>query len=365
MRDDNLHRFMALHRDYESLWQWSVTERDEFWASVWRFCGVKASRRYEAVTDAGGRWFPGSRLNYAQNVLRFVDDAPAVISFNNNGLRATLTHRELYAQVSRVAHALRASGVRSGDRVVALLPNVAEAVVAFLAASSIGATWSACSLEVTVDEAVRRFLPMTPKVLITTAGVAAEMAARMPGTRLTVVLPEDGQRVDIKGIAHAIRWQDEILFSRPGTISFEQLEFDHPLLVLGEGRYWHGAGNMLIQHMKEIILHCDLQPRDRLLMDFGCGTLQWYWMVSALTTGAAIVLQDGGSKAYRHANVIGTCTKPLVSDTFRAVFAYESDVFDSDPRVMRMKAGDEIASHYELGVRGLGMVAPYPTMPIG
>jgi hypothetical protein len=194
---------------------------------------------------------------------------------------------------------------------------------------------------------------------------------------LTVVLGLGGEVIDLKGVPHGIRWQDEILFSRSGAILFEQLPFEHPLVVLGAGGFRHGAGNLLIQHMKEIVLQCGIRPQDRVLMDFPCGSMQWHWMVSALFTGASIVLYHGDSEGLVRAveasgaSVLGTCSKRAVLmqkthvfDDFCTVLAYCEEDPGTDARVMRMRGGDEIGSHYELGRPGLGMVEPYPTMPI-
>ena len=141
---------MAAHDDYASLWRWSVQQPEEFWPSVWRFCGVKSSGRWDSVmTPCEGlrqvTWFPGARSNFAENLLWFQDDSAAIIACNESGQRRELTHWELHSEVPRMAQALRASGIVAGDRVAGYLPNIPEAVIAMLAAASIGAVWSSCS----------------------------------------------------------------------------------------------------------------------------------------------------------------------------------------------------------------------------
>jgi len=310
-------RFMAAHDTYDSLWRWSIEKPEEFWPSVWRFCGVKASRAWDEVLepDPGvrkARWFPGAQLNFAENLLRHRDDEPAIVAWDEGGFRRRLTHRQLYEQVSVAAQALFASGVRPGDRVAAWLPNIPEAIVGMLATASLGAIWSSCSPDFGVEAVVDRFGQIEPKVLIAADGARyngksvetlarlEEIARRLPSLKLVVVVTLDQPRPDLSNIPRAIRWQDELAFYRPRDIVFEQLPFEHPLYILYSSGttgmpkcLLHGAGGTLLQHLKELVLHSDVRPMDRVFYHTTTGWMMWNWMVSTLATGAALVLYDG------------------------------------------------------------------------
>jgi acetoacetyl-CoA synthetase len=313
----NMTRFMAGFRDYNELWRWSVAERDEFWASVWRFCGVKASRNWDSVTAPAAaprlvEWFPGARLNYAANLLKHADHAPAIIATSESGARRELTHRELAEQVSRAAQALRGAGVLPGDRVAAFMPNIPETVIAFLATASIGAIWSSCSPDFGVGGVLDRFAQIEPKVFITADGVryggkpvetlarAGEIVSRLPSVRQVLVVTLGDPRPDLKGFARALRWQDAVALFPPREIEFAELPFEHPLAILYSSGTTglpkcivHGAGGTLLQHLKEQVLHTDLKPDDRIFYHTTCGWMMWNWLVSALAVGSSIVLYDG------------------------------------------------------------------------
>ena len=307
----NMTRFLAGHRDYASLYRWSIEEPEEFWPALWRFCGVKAGRMWDTVREPEDsvrqyRWFPGAALNFAENLLWYQDNDPAIVAWNESGGRRMLTHRQLYDTVSRVAQALRASGVQPGDRVAGYLPNIPETVIAMLAAASLGAIWSSCSPDFGVQGVLDRFAQIEPKVLFAAAGYSyngkridtlartREIAAALPGLRQTVIINESG------GLPHALRWDDFLAFHQPRKLEFVQFPFDHPLYILYSSGTTglpkcmvHGAGGTLLQHLKELVLHSDLHLGDRIFYHTTCGWMMWNWLVSALATGACIVLYDG------------------------------------------------------------------------
>ena len=313
----NLTRFLGGFASYEQLWQWSVNAPEEFWPAVWRFCGVKSLRVGDAVTEpAEGvrrvRWFPGAWLNFAENLLWYCDDSPAIVWRNERGARRELSYRQLNDQVARWQKALAAAGVEAGDRVAGWLPNIPEAVIAMLAAASLGAVWSCCSSDFGVDAVVDRFAQIEPKVLVGADATyyggkridllakMAEVSHRLPSVRLNLVVTLESAQADVHQMPHALRAQDAIAMHAGGKPEFRQLPFEHPLYILYSSGTTglpkcivHGAGGTLLQHLKELMLHTDLKTADRIFYYTTCGWMMWNWLVSALATGACIVLYDG------------------------------------------------------------------------
>lgn len=311
-------RFLGGHTNYEALYRWSVERPEEFWPAVWRFCGVRASRRWDQVlvpdkSVRRAQWFAGARLNFAENLLHPNDHATAIIALNEAGHRRELSHFELYTAVSRMARAMRAMGIRPGDRIAAYLPNIPEAVIGMLAAASIGAIWSSCSPDFGVQGVLDRFQQIEPRLLIGASGVRyngkpietlprlREIVAGLPTVKQTIVVPLEDRKPDLSGLRRPLRWDDAIAFHTGCIpIDFEQLPFDHPLYILYSSGTTglpkcmvHGAGGTLLQHLKELVLHSDVTPFDRMFYHTTCGWMMWNWMVSTLATGAAILLYDG------------------------------------------------------------------------
>jgi acetoacetyl-CoA synthetase len=317
--------------DYAALWEWSVANPGEFWTSVWDYFDVLGDRGDGPPLTAGVmpdvHWFPGATLNYARNALRtaWTDPGRAAIIFSSERDRAgSLTYAELAAEVARVARGLRALGVRTGDRVVALLPNIPEAVIGMLAAASIGAIWSSCSPDFGTRSVVDRFAQIEPTVLLamdgyayngrefTRTGVVAEIAEQLP-TLSAVVM------VDLLGTANAsppalqqgvrlVSWPDlgEPDHTRPAETEFEEVPFEHPLwVVYSSGTTGlpkpivHGHGGVVLEHLKAVALHLDLHPGDRFTWYTTTGWMMWNFQVGGLLAGTTIVLYDG-SAGYPH-----------------------------------------------------------------
>jgi acetoacetyl-CoA synthetase len=302
---------------YHDLWRWSVEDLEGFWASIWDFFAVQADGGYDRVLSGrempGAEWFAGARLNYAEHVFAGKDDAGAAI-LHASELRKLeqLSWGELRAQVAAVAAALRELGVERGDRVVAYLPNVPEAIVAFLASASIGAVWSSCSPDFGPASTIDRFAQIEPKVLFAVDGyryggrdfdrreTVAELQAAMPSLTRTVVLPYLDPDPDLSALGDAVPW-DELLADGAGAeLSFERVPFDHPLWVLYSSgttglpkAIVQGQGGILLEHLKKLHLHVDAHPGDRLFWFTTTGWMMWNFLVSGLLTRAAIVLYDG------------------------------------------------------------------------
>ena len=324
-------RFAGDFGSYGELYRWSVLHPEEFWPVMWRFAALIAEgtegaegaetepwtevvrgldRMAPPDPELGPRWFIGARLNFAENLLRYRDDQDAIVAWNESGRQRTLSYGQLYDEVSRVAAALREHGVRKGDRVVGFIPNIPEAVIAMLAAASIGAVWSSCSPDFGVQGVLDRFGQIEPRILFcadsyTYAGKkidclsrVAEVVDRISSIEQVVVVPYGDSQPELKA-PRAMLWS-EFAASAWGTVQFERLPFDHPLYILYSSGTTglpkcmvHSAGGTLLQHYKELLLHTDLTRDDRVFYFTTLGWMMWNWLVSALAVGSTIVLYDG------------------------------------------------------------------------
>jgi acetoacetyl-CoA synthetase len=325
--------------DYGELWEWSVSEVEEFWAAVWEYCGVRASRPYEQVLAdrgsegspigrrqmPGARWFAGARLNYAENMLMRERDPDAVAVLHASELREldSLTWAQLSAQVADVAAGLRALGVGRGDRVVAYMPNIPETLVALLAVASIGAIWSSAAPEFGARGVIDRFAQIEPAVLLAVDGYRhggrdydraeplGAILAELPSVRHTVLLPYLSPAASAVGLPGGMSWSELVELGRSsggeggeddggGAPRFEQVPFDHPLWVLYSSgttglpkAIVHGHGGILLEQLKKSRLHLDLRRGDRMFWFTTTGWMMWNFLIGALFTDAAIVLYDG------------------------------------------------------------------------
>jgi acetoacetyl-CoA synthetase len=322
-----LARFMqsvSVDGDYDAIYAWSIAHPAKFWDALWSFSGVVGDRDPAAPVVQGldrmlppdpvlgPTWFPGARLNYAENLLRADGNAPALIAWTEDGQRRTLCYAELRAEVGAVAGALLSHGVRAGDRVAGYLPNCAEAVIVMLATASIGALWSSCSPDFGVAGVLDRFGQIAPKVLFCVDGYkyngksidllarAAEVVSQLPGLVRAVVIPYLHRTVDLAPIRGATSWHEFVSRAYGEPPVFTRLPFDHPLFVLYSSGTTglpkcivHGAGGTLLQHIKELALHTDIGPGDRVFYFTTTGWMMWNWVVSTLAVGATVVLYDG------------------------------------------------------------------------
>ena len=307
--------------------RWSVDAPEQFWQSLWDFGGVIASQRGERVIAhgdkmPGARFFPDAKLNFAQNLLRRRDDGIALVFWGEDRVKRQVTYAALNQQVSRVAQALADAGVKEGDRIAAYLPNMPEAIVAMLAASSMGAIWSSCSPDFGVQGVLDRFGQIEPVVLFAVDGYyyngktihcldkVKAIAAGLPSLKKTVVVSYVDTQADISGIAKGVGYGDFTAGYWPRELTFRQLPFNHPLcIVYSSGTTGvpkcivHGAGGTLLKHLQEHQLCCDIKPGDRLFYFTTCGWITWNWNASALASGATLLLYDG-SPFLRNSNIL-------------------------------------------------------------
>ena len=302
---------------YAQLYDWSVENIPDFWAAMWEFGEVIASRGYDKVVDdlskfPGAKWFVGARLNFAENLLRYRDNHTAFIFRGENRKSARMTYAELYTQVGRLANSLRKMGIKPGDRVVAYMPNLMETAIAMLAATSIGATWASCGAELGAPAALDRLGQIEPKVLFTADGYwykgktfntlpkAEKVAKEIPSLEKVVVVSYVQEKPDISSIPNAVNYRDFLSPEEQTEIRFEQLPPDHPLYIMfssgttGKPKCMvQGAAGVLVNHLKELLLHTDLKREDTIMYITSPSWMMWNWLLSSLAVGATIVLYDG------------------------------------------------------------------------
>ena len=307
---------------YNDLWQWSVDHLDQFWSHFWDFAEIKASRKGERVLDhadkmPGVEWFPDARLNFAENLLKFRDDKPALVFRGETDDRYSLTHAELYRKVAQLASALRQQGVVKGDIVAGFVPNLPETIIAMLATTSIGAVWTSCSPDFGINGVLDRFGQVKPKVLFTADGYlyngktnnsierVAGIAEHLSSVERIVVIPYLNEQPDVSPLNNAVLLAD-FVDNDATEIVFEQVPFNHPLYVMYSSGttgvpkcILHSVGGTLIQQLKELILHTDIGREDSFFYYTTCGWMMWNWMVTGLATGCKVVLFDGSPFAPR------------------------------------------------------------------
>ena len=296
---------------YAELYQWSLDEKEHFWSELWDFCGIIGDKGERILVGGDqietAQWFPEARLNFAENLLRRKDDEPAIIFRAEDQVEYSLSYRELYQQVASVAAWLKARDLQPGDRVAAYLPNMPEAVVAMLAATSLGAVWTSTSPDFGEDSVIDRFGQTEPRFLFTADGYFYNgkkhpLAEKVQAIRSNLPSLEQVIQIDLAGFGiqqGALDWRD-IIANPVDSIDFVPRQFNDPLYILyssgttGKPKcITHKVGGTLIQHLKEQKLHCDVHPGDRVFYFTTLGWMMWNWLVSALASEAALVLFDG------------------------------------------------------------------------
>lgn len=323
MQQANITRFIKLvnsKRDpevvnYPSLYGFSIDSPKAFWRSIWEFggvvgdCGSRTVENFEQMP--GAKWFPDARINFAENLLRHRDQRLALIFRSETGLKSELSYQQLYEKVAGIAASLRAMGIEPGDRVAAYMPNLPETIIAMLAATSIGAIWSSCSPDFGINGVVDRLGQIEPKVLFCAAAYTyngkqhdclekvKEIQKQISSIEKIVVTPYVAHKPDLSTLDNAELWSS-FADKDASEVEFTRLPFDHPVYILYSSGttgvpkcITHGAGGTLLQHLKELLLHTDVKRSDRFFYYTTCGWMMWNWMVSALATGATVVLYEG------------------------------------------------------------------------
>ena len=391
-----------IHTDYHDLHEWSINHIPEFWDRVWDFCGVVGNKGETILENAKDLekavFFPNATLNFAQNLLRQRNDHIAISFIAEDKVKRQLTHEELYWVAAKVADHFKQWGITKGDRVAGYLPNMPETVAAMLAAASLGGVWTACSPDFGTQGVIDRFSQIEPKVLITVDGYyyngktfscldrLPEILEKLPSVERVVV-------VSYLGLEHNYpRWDQLLSTSNATEITFTAVNFNDPLYILYSSGTTgipkcivHGVGGTLLKHLSEHQLQCDIKPEDRVFYFTTCSWMMWHWLVSALASGAHIVLFDGSptyptptflwdlaeelqinffgtsakylsslnksevdiTKTHKlsHLRTIGSTGSPLLPETFD--YVYKS--IKQDVQISSLSGGTDIVSCFVIG----------------
>jgi acetoacetyl-CoA synthetase len=324
-------------RDYDDLWDWSVTDLEDFWESIWQFFDVQSHTPYHQVVFRphredmiGTEWFSGATLNYAEHIFRHKstqgrgERTPALLFASERRSVMSVSWESLEQQVSAVATYLRQQGVGVGDRVVAMLPNIPEAIVGFLATNSIGAVWSSCSPDFSTAGALDRFRQLSPKVLLAADGYChhgeaidktdtiSELCRRLPTLQNLIWVPYLNADSKFAGrtSANVILWDEVLATETPDELLFEPVPFDHPMWVLfssgttGKPKaITHSVGGCLLEHLKALGLHQDVRMGDRYFWHSTTGWMMWNFAIGSMLVGATLVLYDGAA-SYPDLNIL-------------------------------------------------------------
>jgi acetoacetyl-CoA synthetase len=325
IKNSHMYRFMNFvnkkygknFKEYAPLYEWSVQSISDFWAAMWEFAEIKASKPYDQVVDnpnkmPGTKWFSGARLNFAENLLRFRDNHTALIFAGEDKVTRKVTYAELYDEVARLAKPLKDMGIKPGDRVVGFMPNMPETIFAMLAATSLGATWSSCSPDFGIKGVLDRFGQIKPRVLFTANGYwfkgksldslerIADILKELPSIEKVVVVPYTEKEPKISGVRKAVAYKDFRSSQANLTMEFVQLPFDHPHYIMYSSGTTglpkcmvQSAGGVLINQLKELLLHTDLKREDTIFYFTTCGWMMWNWLTCSLAVGATLMLYDG------------------------------------------------------------------------
>ena len=319
--------------NYSELHKWSTTDIEAFWESIWKYSRIIHSRSFDKILDKrdmpGEKWFQGSRLNFAENLLKFNDDQVAIISSREDKPDVILTYKELNVFVAACSAGLKKLGIKSGDRISGFVTNIPETIIAMLASTSIGAVWTSCSPDFGIQGVIDRFGQVKPKVLfaieeyqyngnlLNNKEKIEEIVSRIPEIEKIVWIPnfQDLIKESLSNIKNEIindkfLYFNDLLDFSSKQLSFEQLPFDHPVYIMYSSGTTglpkcmvHGAGGTLLQHYKEHVLHTDLKRNDVITYYTTCGWMMWNWLVSSLQVGATLYLYDG-NPVYPHSDIL-------------------------------------------------------------
>ena len=353
--------------DYLDLYQWSVSDIEKFWELIWNVADIKYSENYEKVLEnavmPGAKWFEGSKLNFAENLLRYRDNKTAIICSREKAPTIRLTYSELFELVAKCSFSLRELGIGEGDRVAGFVSNIPESIIAMLSAASIGAVWSSCSPDFGFQGVLDRFGQIEPKILFAVEEYSyngklidcrekiQKILESVPSIQKVILIPRFNDFIKQENNETQLNnslYFNELLQNTSNNIEFKQLSFDHPVYIMYSSGTTgipkcivHGVGGTLLQHFKELSLHTNVSREDTITFYTTCGWMMWNWLVSSLMVGAAIFLYDG-SPVFPNVNIL-----------WEKIEKEKITVFGTSPKFLKISESSKFSPQNEFNLSSL------------